>query len=263
MIRHTFFLLGVVLSCAATLFSQSPAPLVGGTVFELIASGDELVSKEFSNQKALQKYLEALALEPNNAEVLWRISRAYVDIGEHLPTTSDAEKQLQLQTYERSAEYAEKAVRANAQSSMAYTRRAIANGRVALFRGVWESLDLVKKVKVDLEKALELSPANDVAHYVLGRTHAKVSERPRVFRWPLGLSWANLDDAVRHYEMAIKIKPGFIMYHLDCARAYVETDEIEKARTYLSMITSLPTQDEDDEQYRKEAKELMEKIREK
>lgn len=261
MIRHTFFPLGVVLSCAATLFSQSPAPAVGGAVSELVASGDELVSKEFSNQKALQKYLEALVIEPNNVEILWRIGRAYVDIGEHLPTRTDEEKHLQLQTYERSAEFAERAVRANGQSSMAYTRRAIANGRVALFRGVWESLDLVKKVKADLEKALELNPANDVAHYVLGRTHAKVSERPRLFRWPLGLSWANLDDAIRHYELAIKIKPGFIMYHLDLARVYIENDSVEKARTHLTLISTLPTQDEDDDQFRKEAKELIEKIR--
>jgi FimV-like protein len=258
--RLILFFTGVLLFPSNLHFPQSLIVSSGRATGELIAAGDALV-KEFSNEKALQKYLEALAVEPNNAEILWRISRAYVDIGEHLPTATEAQKQAQLQHYEQAAEYARQAIRANPQHSMAYTRRAIAYGRIALFRGVWESLDLVKQVKADLEKALELDPANDVAHYVLARTHARVSERPRVFRWPLGLGWANLNEAIRHYETAIRLKPDFIMYRLDCARAYLEADTPDKARMHLAQIAALPTLDEDDDQFRMEAKALLEKLK--
>lgn len=253
-----FVAAGILLS-SHLLIAQSLIVSTGKSSGDLVAAGDALV-KEFSNEKALQKYLEALSVEPNNVEILWRISRAYVDIGEHMPAMTDAEKKAQLQTYEKAVEYAERAVQANPRHSMAYTRRAIANGRIALFRGVWESLDLVKKVKADLEKAINLDPNNDVAHYVLARTHAKVSERPRVFRWPLGLSWATINDAIRHYEIAISLKPDFIMYRLDCARAYLEADMPEKARIHLQQIESLPTLDEDDDQFRKEARELTVKL---
>ncbi len=230
-------------------------------VEQLIAQGDVFAEKTFENQKALQSYQAAIALEPNNSEALWRISRAYVDIGEHLPATTEQEKTLQLQTYEQALESANKAVAANSNGAMGYTRRAIANGRIALFKGVWESLDLVKQTKADCEKAIALDPKEPAAYYVLGRTHMKVSEKPRIVRWPLGLGWANLDDAIKNYEKAIALRPEFIMYRLDCARAYVEQDEYSKARVHLTAIGTLPTMDEDDGQFRKEAQELQEKIK--
>ena len=243
---------------AAQLFASSPD---SSRVDQFIAQGNIYSEKTFDNQKALDSYQAALALEPNNYEVLWRISRSLVDLGEHLPSATDEEKAKQLEMYEKSREFANKALAANANGAMAYTRRAIANGRIALFKGIWESLDLVKQVRADCEKAIVLDPNDAAAYYVLGRTHMKVCEKPRFVRWPLGLGWANLDDAVKNCEKAIALRPGFIMYHLDCARVYVEQDEYEKARTHLNAISSLATMDEDDGQFRKEATDLLEKIK--
>lgn len=244
--------------CAVQAYAMAPD---SSRVEQLIAQGNDFAEKTFENQKALQSYEAALALEPNNYEVLWRISRCYVDIGEHLPATTDQEKSQQLQTYEKSLEFANKAIAANADGSMGYARRAIANGRIALFKGVWESLDLVKQTKADCEKAIALDPNNAAACYVLGRTHMKVTEKPRILRWPLGLGWANLDESVKNYEKAISLRPEFIMYRIDCARAYIELDEYDKARAHLTAIATLPTMDEDDGQFRKEAQELLEKIK--
>lgn len=244
------------------LHTQS-ASLNTANINQLIADGDEFAQKLFDNQKALEKYKEALSVAPNDDEVLWRISRCYIDIGEHQPSSTEEEKKQQLATYERALEYAEKAVAVNPKNSMAYTRRAIANGRIALFQGVWSALDFVKKAKADCEKAIELDPTNSVAYYILGRTHAKVSEKPKIIRWPLGLGWADLDDAVVYYEKAIALRPDFIMFRLDCARAYIELDDYKKAQEHLSVIALLPTQDEDDDQFRREAKELLESIKEK
>ena len=53
------------------------------------------------------------------------------------------------------------------------------------------------------------------------------------------------------------------MYRLDCARAYVEMDEFKKAREHLVKIASLPKEDEDDDVFRKEASELLDKIKDK
>ena len=243
---------------AAQLFASAPD---SSRVDQLIAQGNMYSEKTFENQKALDSYQAALALEPNNYDVLWRISRSQVDLGEHLPSGTDEEKAKQLEMYEKSREFANKAIAVNANGAMAYTRRAIANGRIALFKGVWESLDLVKQVRADCEKAIVLDPNDAAAYYVLGRTHMKVCEKPRIVRWPLGLGWANLDDAVKNCEKAIALRPNFIMYHLDCARAYVEQDEYDKARTHLNTISSLATMDEDDGQFRKEATDLLEKIK--
>jgi tetratricopeptide (TPR) repeat protein len=116
-------------------------------VKQLIAEGDEFSEKKFDNYKALEKYTEAYKIDPQNYEVLWKLSKVYVDIGEHLPANTKEEKKKQLEMYEKAREFAELAIKVNPNGSMGYTRRAIALGRIALFKGVWESIDLVKEVK--------------------------------------------------------------------------------------------------------------------
>ncbi|MBI3006122.1 MAG: hypothetical protein HYY49_12010 [Ignavibacteriales bacterium] len=258
---HSFAVI-VALAFPVTSYCQTVS-LDTGNISRLIAEGDDLALKLFDNQKALEKFQDALALAPSDDEVLWRISRCYVDIGEHLPSTTEAEKEKQLATYEKSLDFAEKAVSLNPKNSMAYTRRAIANGRIALFKGVWSALDYVKQAKMDCEKGIELDSSNNAAYYVLGRTHAKVSEKPRIVRWPLGLGWASVEDATTNYEKAILLRPDFIMYRLDAARAYIDLDEYDKAREHLSVISLLPTQDEDDDQFRRESKVLLEMLKQK
>ncbi len=232
-------------------------------VAQLIAEGNDFSEKQFDNQKALDRFLEADKLSPKNAEILWRISRSYVDIGEHLPANTDEEKDIQLETYQKALDYANQAVEADPKNSMAYCRRAIATGRVALFKGVFSVGGLVNSTRDDCQKAIELDPANAAAYYVLGRAHAKLVEKPKIVRWPLGLGWGNIDDAIKNYEKAISLRPGFIMYRLDAARAYVENDDYAKAKEQLKMIPTLTKEDEDDDQFRKEAQDLMVKIKDK
>jgi FimV-like protein len=250
-----------ILFSTANLFAAAPAD--SNQVNQLIADGDNFAEKVFDNQKALDKYKEAFALAPNNYEILWRISRSYVDIGEHLPNQTDIEKQKQLEFYEKSLDFAQKAVAANPKGAMGYTREAIANGRIALFKGVFKAPGLVKQTKADCEKAISLDVNEPAAYYVLGRTHAKLMEKPGFVRWAAGLDWANMDDAIKNYEKSIALRPTFIMYRIDCARAYVEMDEYGKAREQLTRIATLPKEDEDDDTFRKEAVELLEKIKNK
>ena len=255
-----FLLIITVLAAFGPSLRASSLPDTS-VVRSMTVEGDALVNR-FENELALRKYLEALRNDSSNVEILWRISRAYIDIGEHLPVGTESEEAKQLETYEIALRYAEKAVSADHRSSMAYTRRSIANGRIALFRGIWESLSLVKQTKADIDTALTLDPLNDVANYILGRIHAKVTEKPRILRWPLGLGWANTEDAIKYFEKAISLKPEFIMYRLDCGRAYVDDDNYEMARKHLNAIDRIGNKDEDDERFRKEAAELLKEIRE-
>jgi thioredoxin-like negative regulator of GroEL len=90
-----------------------------------------------------------------------------------------------------------------------------------------------------------------------------VCEKPKFVRWPLGLGWANMDDAVKNFEHAISLRPNFIMYRLDAARAYIEMNAYAHARTHLTAIASLPKEDEDDDSFRKEAADLFATIKDK
>ena len=249
-----------MLLCFGSFAAQSAQK---NDIDSLIAASDDFSTKTFENEKSLDVLMKAYAADSNNYEILWRISRTYADIGELLPTVTQEEKTKQLETYQKSLDFAELAVKANPNATMGYTRRAIANGRVALFKGVWDSIDLVKQVRADCEKAIELDKNNPAAYYVLGRTNAKLCEKPKIIRWPLGLSWANYEDALANYEKAIALKPTFIMYRLDAARAYTEVDEYDKAKEQLTKIATLPTENQSDNQFRREAKDLLEQIKDK
>lgn len=237
------------------------------SVQELIKKCDEYIEEKFDNVNALKTIEQAYKLEPNNFEVLWRMSRAYVDYAEHLPARNDSEKEQQLKLYEKALEFAEKAIKVNPNSSIGYIRRAIANGRIALFKGVFKSISLVNSVKADCEKATSLNNGGDiqqsVALYVLARAHSKVCEKPKFARSIIGLGWGDREEAAKLFEKAIKIRPNFIMYRLEAAKNYIEMENFQKAKEHLYAIQNLPKLDEDDDEYRAEAKKLLNEIKNK
>ncbi|GBD88185.1 hypothetical protein BMS3Abin03_02120 [bacterium BMS3Abin03] len=230
---------------------------------ELMQKGDSYYSV-WDHQNALKTYLLADSLYPGNWELMWKISRAYVDIGEKLPQETSEEEDQKKAMYEKALAYADSAVKLAPDQAEAYVRRAIANGRIALFEGVFSAIGSVNDVRDDCEKAIELGNGGNytqaLAHYVLGRAHYKVSEKPYLLRLPLGLGWADMDDSIRELETAVKLKPNYRMFYLALAKSYFEEDEYEKAKETLLQLEKAPFVDEDDDKVLEEAKVLMKKV---
>ena len=233
-------------------------------VEKLIEEGDQY-TEEFNNQKALDTYLKADKLYPNNWEILWRISRAYVDVGEHMPEKTDEQQDAQLVMYQKAFDYADKSVKLAPDKSITYVRRAIANGRIALFKGVFSVAGVVNSVKEDCEKAIKLNSGENyviaLGHYILARTHAKISEKWAPARAVLGLGWADNEIAITDFNKAINLFPNFRMFYLDLAKSYIREDEYQKARDVLKKVIDSPKKDEDDDQRVTEAKKLIEEIK--
>lgn len=230
------------------------------TVESLIQEGDKYTD-EFNNQKALDVYLKADKLSPDNWNVLWRISRAYVNIGVKMPATNGDEEDAQLAEFEKSLSYADRAVKLAKNKSVVYVRRAVVNGRIALFKGVFTVGGVVNQVKDDCEKALKLGNGDAytmaLAHYILGRTHAKVSEKWAPARAVLGLGWAEKDSALVHLKKAVNLYPDFRMFYLELGKAYLEEDDYDKAKIYLKKVIDSPKKDQDDDQVLAEARQLL------
>jgi FimV-like protein len=258
-----FFLLLCRWGPPSSLSVQAQLQDSSARVSQLVAEADDLASKAFDSEKALEKYEAALSLDSLNYEVLWKLSRSYVSVGERIPTTSDEQKEEQLQAYEQAVQYADESILVNPNGSMGYAQRASAKIHVALFRNFWKSSGLMNDVREDCERAIELDTTNAFAYDVLGRAHLKLSQRMKLFRWPFGVAWGNTDDAIMYFEKAISIHPNFIAYRMDAARAYIEKEEYEKAREQLSSVSTLPTLSENDDQSRKEAAGLLEQIKRK
>jgi tetratricopeptide (TPR) repeat protein len=235
------------------------------TVEDLIGEGDKY-DKEFDHQKALETFLEANEMSPANWEIFWRISRAYANIGAKMPEETGEEEDAKIDIYEKSFAYADSSVMLAPDQSIPYVRRAISNGRIALFEGIFSAIGTVGDVKDDSERAIELgnggSYYQSLAHYVLGRTHLKVCDKAYLLRLPLGLGWGDMDVSIREFETAIKLKPNFRMYHLDLARAYIEEDEYELAKENLLLVQKAPRILEDDVKYLEEANELLVEVNE-
>jgi tetratricopeptide (TPR) repeat protein len=234
-------------------------------------SVDQLVNdvdnyyKQFNNDKALETAKKAEKLDANNFEVLWRISRAYVDIAEKMPSSTNQQEEAQLAVYQKALEYADKSIKINGGNSIGYLRRAIANGKIALFKGVFSVAGVVNSVRSDVEKAIQLNtggPFNQaVAHYVLARTHAKISEKWKPARAVLGLSWADNEIAIAEFKKAIQLYPSYVMFYVDYANSLIREDEYKTAREMLNTALKQPIQHQDDEKRMAEAKKTLNDIK--
>jgi tetratricopeptide (TPR) repeat protein len=251
------FLLMLLTFLASGLYAQ--------TVEELIAKGDNYY-KEFNNQAALETFLKAKEIAPDNYEVYWRLSRSLVDIGEHMPTSTSEQEDAQEKTYNEALAYANKAIELAPDKSITYLRRAIANGKIALFKGIFSVGDIVSSVRDDCEKAIKLNTGGPevqaIAHYVLALTHAKVSTKWAPARSVLGLGWADLEIALNEYKKAEELKPNFVMIYVDYAKALMRDDQYELAKEKLEKALAAPITDEDDEVRKAEAKELLIEVKE-
>ena len=235
------------------------------TLQELLEQGDNYY-KQFDNKKALEVYQKADKMYPANWEVIWRISRSYVDIGEHMPSSTGDQEDQQVEVYKTALAWADSSIKLEPKKSLSYLRRAIANGRIALFKGVFTVAGVVNQVRDDLYMALKLNNGGDdiqaITNYVLARTHGKVSAKWSVARAALGLGWADLDSAWIYYDKALKLDDKLMMIYVDHAKLLFEEDEYEKAKTNLEKALKCPIRDEDDKMRIEEAKELLKKVNE-
>ena len=249
------------LFCPFFFFSNNFAQ----TAEELIQQGDKYNS-EFQHQKSLEAYQKADKLQPANWEIMWRMSRAIVDIANKMPEGTDEQDDAKYKKYLKSLVYADSAVKLAPDQSVTYLRRAIVNGRIALFEGVFSAIGTVNDVKDDCERAIQLNNGGNyiqaLSHYILARAHAKVCEKSYLLRLPIGLGWGYMEVAIREFQIAIKLKPNYRMFYLELAKAYIEEDEYELAKENLLMVEKSPVNLEDDDQYLKEAKQLLVEVNE-
>jgi tetratricopeptide (TPR) repeat protein len=257
-IRVFSFAVFLLLILSPIILSQTQS------VEDLLKQGDELIDK-FDDNGALQDFMKAEKIAPDNWEVNWRLSRIYVNLANQMPVNTDEQKDAQLAVYQKAFNYADKSVKEAPDKSVTYLRRAIASGKIALFKGVFSVAKVVNAAKEDLDKAIKLGNGGDfiqaLCHYVLGRTHAKVSEKWKPARSILGLGWGDIDVAIQEYNYAIKLYPDFRMFYLDLGKAYIREDEYQKAREVLNKVATCTKRESDDDQRTTEAKKLLIEIK--
>jgi predicted Zn-dependent protease len=232
----------------------------GSLLAQPIARVDTLLARN-DVPAAVAQVDAAMAAAPRDYEVLWRASRVRLLQGDMQPEKSKAQDKL----YREALTLAERAIKANGAAPDGYLRRAAANGKVALFSGVLDAADYVIQTKDDVEKVLAMRSVPPLtqasAHYILGRAHLKLSETPRPLRMPLGLGFGNAADALAHLKRATELRPGFVMFQLEYARALLANDKPADARAVLQQLPSLADQEPGDDARKREGAELLRSLR--
>jgi tetratricopeptide (TPR) repeat protein len=241
-------------SIAQTVQAQPSAAVTGIARVDTLLAMNQLPA-------AITAVDQALAAAPRQFDVLWRASRVRALQGDLAPAKSKA----QARAYKDALELAERAIKANGAAPDGYLRRAAAAGKVALFSGTLEAADQVVQAKEDAERVIAMRNAPPAlqasAQYILGRTHLKLTETPRPLRMPLGLGFGNLADALVHLRRATELRPGFIMFQLDYARALIEDDRSKEARALLQGIAALSEQEIGDDARKRDAAALLATLR--
>jgi len=192
-----------------------------------------------------------------NAETLWRLARARIDKGENIKG-KDA-----LIHFERAMAETQQAADLEPSNALAQQTLAIACGRVALFKGVFKSIGLVKRVHKAGLAAVANSDSIPVALYVLGRTHKKLIEKSGLVRKILGLGWAKADSVEYYFDRALEVSGGNM---IQCLVEYADfllskKKNNDKARQMLEAAMKLPLRDEQDGKSIKWGKKMLEEIK--
>ncbi len=225
----------------------------------LLGQVDDLLD-DGSYSEAIPILRQALEALPDSYDLLYRLSDA---LTEHARDLDEDEAEP---VYEESLTFARRATEVRAGHAEGWFMLGKALGRLALFRGGKEKVNMSKDVKEAFEQAIELDSEHAGAIHGLARWHREVANLSWVLKTAAkiiygGLPPASNEEAVRLFERAIELEPDHINHHLELGKTWLEMKEKDRARAELEIAVSLPPTEPDDDRNLEEAEQLLAGIR--
>jgi len=222
----------------------------------LIAKGDEC-DKKLQTKEALENYLPAYKLEPNNTGLLVRIARQYRQL---MSDTSSKKEKLRLGYL--SLDFANRAATLAPNNSEAQLSPAISYGKMLPFLGSKDQVDASPRIKASVDRALQLDPKNDTAWHVLGRWNrvlANVNVLKRVLAKAMygDLPVTTNEAAEKCLLKAIELNPNRLMHYIELGRIYAQMGRKDRAREYLQKGLAMPNKEKDDPEMREIGRQTL------
>ena len=229
------------------------------TVERFIALGDSAQAR-LDPDAALRAYRQAVRLDPNNAEALWRLSKVVVGMA-----AVETDEQRSRVLAERALNYAKRSAASDPANAMAQVALAISNGQLAILAPATEKLELSKKIKDHAFRAMQLDPSNHVAMMVLGIWNREVAALSWVIKLTMkvvygGVPEASMEESKRLLAKAVSIQPDEIMSRLELAKTLIELDEESVAIAHLRRVLTLPQRHVGDSVRLDEARKLLREL---
>lgn len=239
----------------ALVMCASVTTIVAQDVKSACAQADNLLEdgKVLEARKALDAAYNAGV---KDYEWLWRSSRVTL-----LQADIESDNTKKESMYYEAKRLADESLKLNGSGMNGYIRRAAAAGKIALTKGVLGAAEQVKSAREDAEKAISLNNATPqalaAAHYILGRTHLKLSETAKAKRMMVGLGFGNLDDALKNLKRSLELRSDFVMYNLEYAKALAANNQFADAKQYAQKAAGGKDMEYGDAARRNEANALL------
>jgi tetratricopeptide (TPR) repeat protein len=249
------------------LFVAVSLPLFGQTAADYIRQGDEYYAK-FDNAQARQEYLKAVKEEPGNYEALWKTARAYYDVADLMTVTNGKEADEQRGLYGEAMRYARQAIKANPDDTWGHFFLSAAWGMYVLTQGKKEQVNASKQIKIEIDKAIELDPNNDLAYHALGKWHQRMAEIGGAQRFFGGILYGSIpkgsfEESEKYLKKAIELNPQYTNHYLELGRTYLDMKKFDLAKQMFEKVLEVPVTTSKCEIHKKEAQAELDALKKK
>jgi tetratricopeptide (TPR) repeat protein len=225
----------------------------------LIAKGDEF-DKRLQAKEALEEYLPANKLEPNNVKLLICIARQY----RHLMSDASS-KQEKLRLGNISLVFASRAATLAPNNAEAQLSPAISLGKMLPYMGSKDQVNASPRIKAAVDRTIQLDPNNDNAWHILGRWNlvlANINIVKRVMAKALygDLPVTTNEAAEKCLLKAIEINPNRLMHYIELGRIYAQMGRKEEARKNIEKGMAMPDKEKDDPEMKEIGKQTLQKL---
>jgi tetratricopeptide (TPR) repeat protein len=226
---------------------------------ELIQKGDVFYDK-LQAAEALEFYLPAEKLDPDNVRLLVRIAREYRHL---MSDATEAKEKLLLG--KTAVAHAQRAVVLAPNDPEAQLALAISYGKMLPLEGTKQQIANSRLIKIAVDKAIALDPTNDLAWHVLGRWYgalADVGTVKRAFAQVVygKLPSAKYEDAERCFEKAIVLNTNRLMHYIELGRTYEKMGRDADARKFITKGLAMPETEKDDPETKNLGRQILKKL---
>ncbi|MCD0158167.1 hypothetical protein IHN32_18545 [Deinococcus sp. 14RED07] len=139
--------------------------------------------------------------------------------------------------FEKAQGYAKQAIAKDKNNAEAYFEMARAQGRLAQFSGILQSLGLAGEMKKNLDTAIKLDPKMPGAYVALGLWNANLVSKGFI---AVQASGANKNQIIPNFEKAISLEPDVAIHRIEYANALILQGRKAEATTQLQKAVSIP-----------------------
>jgi tetratricopeptide (TPR) repeat protein len=222
----------------------------------LLAKADHLEKQGHYSQQ-LESLQQANRTNPDNPNILTRLSRAYSNAADPLPNNSKKESyaKLALTTAKRAVEKAPN-------SSKAHTALSIAYGNITDYVDNKTKMSYSKVIKAEAEKAIQLDSNNSEPYFILARWNYEMATLNPIMRGFAEMLYGQLPSASKERAMelfrkAIALSPNEIGYHAEYARALDNSGQKQLSKIEWTKVLQLPAIDAQDRKNQSEAGNIL------